>query len=131
MKCIVVTPDKTVLDVEASFVALPLVDGEIGIGPKHTPIIGRLGYGELRIKSGSDTKAYYVESGFVEVLNDVVTLLTDSAIEASDIDLDSSQQVLTEALAKPAHNEALTTLKEQSVAAARAQRRIAQKRALQ
>ena len=46
LKCIVVTPESMVLDQAADFVALPLFDGELGIAPLHTPLIGRLGFGE-------------------------------------------------------------------------------------
>ena len=46
MRCIVVTPEKTVVDEPAEFVALPLFDGEIGISPRHSPMIGRLGCGD-------------------------------------------------------------------------------------
>ena len=48
-QCIVVTPERTVYDRPAEFVALTLFDGEIGIAPGHVPLIGRLGYGEMRI----------------------------------------------------------------------------------
>ena len=48
LRCIVVTPEETVLEGEASFVALPLFDGEIGIARGHSPMIGRLGFGEMR-----------------------------------------------------------------------------------
>ena len=49
---IVVTPEATVLDEQVDFVALPLYDGEIGIAPGRSPMIGRLGYGELRLVDG-------------------------------------------------------------------------------
>ena len=52
LRVVVVTPESTVVEASADFVALPLVDGEYGIAPKHSPMIGRLGYGELRIRSG-------------------------------------------------------------------------------
>ncbi len=55
MQCIVVTPERTVRDEPAEFVALTLFDGEIGIAPGHTPLIGRLGYGEMRIRRGDQT----------------------------------------------------------------------------
>ena len=45
-----------------------LFDGEIGIAPGHTPMVGRLGCGELRIRREGHTDHYYVEGGFVEVL---------------------------------------------------------------
>ena len=45
LSCLVVTPERTVLEAEADFIALPLFDGEIGIAPGRSPLIGRLGYG--------------------------------------------------------------------------------------
>ncbi len=48
LQCIVVTPERTVFDQPAEFVALTLFDGEIGIAPGHAPLIGRLGCGEMR-----------------------------------------------------------------------------------
>ena len=49
LRVVVVTPEQTVLDAPTDFVALPLYDGELGVAPGHAPMIGRLGYGELRI----------------------------------------------------------------------------------
>src|SRR5689334_24631145 len=63
MQCIVVTPEATVLDQSAEFVALPLYDGEIGIAPHHAPMLGRLGYGEMRLTQGGSSKRYYVDGG--------------------------------------------------------------------
>ena len=53
LQCIVVTPEMTVLDTNAQFVALPLFDGECGIAPGRSPLIGRLGYGEMRIRTSA------------------------------------------------------------------------------
>ena len=64
LQVIVVTPEATVLDQGADFVALPLFDGEIGIAPQHSPMIGRLGYGELRTKSHGTNRRYFVDGGF-------------------------------------------------------------------
>ena len=78
LTCIVVTPEQTVRETPADFVAVTLFDGEIGIGPGHTPLIGRLGYGEMRIRHGSQVERFYVEGGFVEVVDNVVSLLDQS-----------------------------------------------------
>jgi hypothetical protein len=51
MQCIIVTPERTVFDRPAEFVALTLFDGELGVAPGHAPMIGRLGFGEMRIRS--------------------------------------------------------------------------------
>ena len=78
LQCIVVTPERTLYDQPAEFVAVMLFDGEIGIAPGHTPMVGRLGCGELRIRREGHTDHYYVEGGFVEVRNDVVSILTQA-----------------------------------------------------
>jgi F-type H+-transporting ATPase subunit epsilon len=80
LHCTVVTPDRTVMDGSADFVALTLLDGEIGIAPGHTPLIGRLGYGEMRVTHGGEVARYYVEGGFVEVLGNEVSVLTGRAV---------------------------------------------------
>ena len=127
MKCIVVTPEATVLDVEATFVALPLYDGEIGISENHTPIVGRLGFGELRISQDKEVTAYYIEGGFVEVLNNTVSLLTNRVVPSNKLDLQEAQTELETALKKTTKTEDQLDLKEQTIAAARAQVHLAQK----
>ncbi|HJN65131.1 MAG TPA: F0F1 ATP synthase subunit epsilon, partial [Pirellulales bacterium] len=79
VECIVVTPEETALQTPAQFVALPLFDGEIGIAPGRAPLIGRLGHGEMRIVEGKKTLRYYVDGGFVEVSDNLVTVLTNRA----------------------------------------------------
>src|SRR5580692_584387 len=86
LRCVVVTPERTVLDQLAEFVALPLFDGELGVLPGHSPLIGRLGYGGLRTRKGSETHHYFVDGGFAQVRDNVVTVLTNRAIPAAAID---------------------------------------------
>src|SRR5437588_3755559 len=82
LQCVVVTPERTLFDQLVDFVALPLYDGELGVLPGRTPLIGRLGFGELRTKEGGATKRYFVDGGFVQVRDDVVTVLTNRATPA-------------------------------------------------
>jgi F0F1-type ATP synthase epsilon subunit len=79
LTCLVVTPEQTALEQKCDFVALPLYDGEIGIAPGRSPLIGRLGYGEMRIKTGGVTTTYYVDGGFVQVDDNIVSVLTNRA----------------------------------------------------
>src|SRR5262245_37484738 len=65
LNCIVVTPEKTAVEAATDFVVVPLSDGELGIAPGHSPLIGRLGYGELRLGHGEKAERYYVDGGFV------------------------------------------------------------------
>ncbi len=94
LQCVVVTPEKAVLDQTVDFVALPLYDGELGVLPGRAPLIGRLGYGELRIRQGDRTLRYYVDGGFAQVRSNVVTVLTPRAIKAEEIDASAAEQTL-------------------------------------
>ena len=86
LQCVVVTPEKTLFDEWVDFVALPLYDGEVGVMPGRTPMIGRLGFGELRTKTNEAVRRYFVDGGFVQVRDDVVTVLTNRAIPAQQLD---------------------------------------------
>jgi F-type H+-transporting ATPase subunit epsilon len=88
VRCVIVTPEATVLDMPARFVSLPLFDGQRGVGRGHAPFIGRLGAGEVRItaESGGDARGTFVEGGFVEVGHDAVTVITQRAVPADKLD---------------------------------------------
>ena len=101
LTCIVVTPEETALESKADFVALPLFDGEIGLAPGHAPLIGRLGFGEMRVKVGDKLTRFYVDGGFVEVAGDVVSVLTNRALSASQVDSAAAQTQLQNALKLP------------------------------
>src|SRR5205823_10941248 len=85
VRCVVVTPERAVLDEFAEMVILPMFDGELGVLPGRAPIIGRLGAGELRLNDGGSVKRYFVEAGFVQVRSNVVTVLTAKAVPASEV----------------------------------------------
>src|SRR5438552_17488795 len=97
LQCMVVTPERAVVDEQADFVALPLYDGEIGILPGRAPLVGRLGYGELRLRRAGRTRRFYVDGGFVQVRDDVVTLLTSLALGADEIRADQAERALHDA----------------------------------
>jgi F-type H+-transporting ATPase subunit epsilon len=94
LQCVVVTPEKTLFDERVDFVALPLYDGEVGVLPGRTPLIGRLGFGELRTKTGESARRYFVDGGFVQVRDDVVTVLTNRAIPAQQLDATAAAKEL-------------------------------------
>lgn len=125
--CVVVTPEQTALEQKAEFVALPLYDGEIGIAPNHSPLIGRLGYGEMRIKTGNTTTSYYVDGGFVQVADNVVSVLTNRAVPSKTLDAGAAEKQLASAIQKPANTPELAAIRDRSVAQARAQLRAARK----
>ena len=126
MECVVVTPEATALQMHAQFVALPLYDGELGVAPGHSPFIGRLGYGELRVVENGKTVRYYVDGGFVQVADDVVSVLTNSAIPAEKLDAKTAAEHLAAAQARKANSPELLAIRDRAEQQARAQLRMAQ-----
>lgn len=94
LKCVVVTPEKAILDEPADFIVVPMYDGELGIAMNRLPLIGRLGFGELRIKQGQKVRHLYVDGGFVQVRDNVVTVLTSKAVAVRDINTAAAKEVL-------------------------------------
>lgn len=125
--CIVVTPESTALDASAEFVALPLYDGEVGIGYNHSPMIGRLGYGEMRLTVKGAIERYYLDGGFVQVANNVVSVLTGRAIPATQVKPEAAKKQLEEALKKPITTPELEQVRNRLIAQARAQLQVASK----
>ncbi len=122
---IVVTPEATVRESPAQFVVVPLYDGELGIAPSHSAMIGRLGYGEMRIVEGGRTDRYYVDGGFVQVSHNVVSVLTNRAVPAAQIDGEAATEQLNAARHRPAHTPELLAIRERVELQARAQIRVA------
>jgi F-type H+-transporting ATPase subunit epsilon len=126
LQCVVVTPERAVLDEPGDFVSLPMYDGELGVLPGRAPLIGRLGAGELRVRRGERTRSFFVDGGFAQVRSNVVTVLTPRAVPAEQIDPNAAAQALATALTPgrtPAEQDA--KLKDQQ--RARAQLRLAEK----
>jgi F-type H+-transporting ATPase subunit epsilon len=99
LQCVIVTPERAVLDEPVDFVALPLYDGELGVLPGRAPLIGRLGAGELRIIRNHQTERFFVDGGFVQVRDDVVSVLTPRALPAAEIRIDKAEDALKAAMA--------------------------------
>ncbi len=91
LKLAVVTPEKSLIDEEAVAVTVPAWDGEVGIRPGHAHFLAKLGAGELRIGLGGRDETYFIEGGFVQVADDRVTVLTDSAIALQNIDVPEAE----------------------------------------
>src|ERR1700689_3885503 len=79
LRCVIVTPERAVLDDPADFVVLPMIDGELGVLPEHLALIGRLGRGELRITRAGAVQKWQVAGGFAQVRANVITVLTSRA----------------------------------------------------
>ncbi|MBA4188160.1 MAG: ATP synthase F1 subunit epsilon [Planctomycetaceae bacterium] len=106
LRCVVVTPEKAILDTVVDFIVVPMFDGELGVLPGRAPIIGRLGAGELRLKTGTTAERYFVEAGFVQVRSNVVTVLTSHARKAAEVTTDLATKAAADAEALPSGNVA-------------------------
>ena len=84
----VVSAEEQIYSGEAEFVVLPGEEGELGIYPRHTPLITRIKPGTVRIKpeGGGDEELIFVAGGILEVQPKVVTVLADTAIRGQDLD---------------------------------------------
>src|SRR3954468_4279572 len=94
LQCIIVTPEATALDTAADFVALPLFDGEAGVAPGRAPLIGRLGYGERRVRPGSVSRRLYVDGGFVQLADNIVSVLTNRAVPSEKLNTAAASEQL-------------------------------------
>lgn len=85
----IITPDRVLLDTEASSVTFPTVDGSVGVLKDHAPMVAAVGVGELGYSNGSGSReALFVSGGFAEVRDNVLRVVTDVSEPISEIDVD-------------------------------------------
>lgn len=89
---VVVAHDRQLLDVECDEVQVPGSEGTLGILPGHTPLIATLRVGEVVYRQGKMEHYIALSEGFVEVANDVVTVLTESAELPEEIDVEAARR---------------------------------------
>ncbi len=126
MQVVVVTPENTALDEKADSLTLPLYDGSQGILDNHAPMIGRLGFGEMQISVGGSNLRYYVDGGFVQVADNVVSVLTGRAIPVSEIDVAAARQALEAAQNMESKTADQAELKRRAIDQASAQIKLGQ-----
>ena len=95
----VVSAEESIFSGEAEFVVLPGEAGELGIYPRHTPLITRIKPGEVRIKpaGGGEEELIFVAGGVLEVQPAMVTVLADTAIRGQDLDEAKAQEAMARA----------------------------------
>ena len=101
IQCVVVTPERTEMDVTARFVTLPMYDGELGVAPGRAAMIGRLGYGIMRLDTEKGPQRWFIDGGFAQVENDSVSVLTGRAIRVEDLDVAEAEAALEQATELP------------------------------
>ncbi len=100
LQLILVTPEKTLLDAPVESLRFPLFDGQIGILPGRAPMVGRLGYGELKLTGSDGEQSFFVDGGFVQVKGSVVSVLTNRALKADEIIREEAEELLQQASAQ-------------------------------
>jgi len=91
LKLEIVTPEKRVVDETVDSVTVPTLSGEAGILPSHAPLISALKPGILSFTNKGMTEKLAVAGGFVEVSSDMVSVMTDLAENAADINVESAR----------------------------------------
>ena len=83
----IVSAEHEIFSGEAEMIFAPAQLGEMGIAPGHTPLVTQLGPGEVRVKHvGGEEEGFYVSGGLLEVQPKLVTVLSDTAVRAEDLD---------------------------------------------
>src|SRR4029077_17765639 len=95
----ILTPERRVLQAQADSVVVPAFDGELGILANHTPLVAELQAGQIRMRTGEDVQVFAVSGGFVEVQNNHVVVMAETAEMAHEIDIERARQAAERAKA--------------------------------
>ena len=95
----IITPLKTALDTGVLGIQLPVTEGEMEILPGHAALISSVANGELVYRAAADgaRKSLFVGGGFLQVEHDHILLVTDTALEANDINTDTVEEAIARA----------------------------------
>ncbi len=125
----IVTPEKLLLDEEVSQVNVSTEEGEIGILPNHANLMAKLEPGELVIKKNGKVDSLAIGDGFLQITDNILTIMTDLATYAMEIDERAveeakkrAEQALSQTLSDEEYAETLANL-EKSLAQLRVKRR--------
>jgi F-type H+-transporting ATPase subunit epsilon len=103
IRCEIVSQDKLVYEGDADAVILPGTDGEMGILPRHAPLLTTLKFGIITVRARSEEKHFTVAGGVAEIQPEIITILADSAENVEEIDVaraEAARKRAEEALAK-------------------------------
>ncbi len=103
IRCEIVSQDRTVFTGDVDIVVLPGAAGEMGILPKHAPVLTTLKYGIIKVRKGGKEELFTVAGGVAEVQPDIITILADAAENVDEIDerrAEAARKRAEEALAK-------------------------------
>lgn len=106
-RCKLITPEERVIDAEVTYASVPLWDGKRGFMHHTSATVGKLGPGELRLDmQGGGSKSWFVEGGFMQNVDDVLTILASGAVPADELSAEEAKAELAEAVARTPENAA-------------------------
>jgi F-type H+-transporting ATPase subunit epsilon len=79
LKVAIISPERTVFEGDADMFVAPAWDGEVGVMRGHAPLLVLLGEGVMRVTRGGSVERFKVSGGFMQVVDDTVTVLSESA----------------------------------------------------
>ena len=103
----IITPSQTVVRQKVDYVSATGVEGEFGILPGHVPLLAGLRTGPLHFQIGAETRYVFIGNGFLEVLDNRVTVLTEVAEMAKDIDVERAGKARERAERRLSRREAV------------------------
>jgi F-type H+-transporting ATPase subunit epsilon len=126
--CSVITPERAVLEADATFVAFPAHDGEVGILPGRAPLLFKMGIGELRVESPEGNHNFFVDGGFAQMVENRLTLLTEQAKAVEELDPAAAGRALAEARDMPMVSDAEFAARQRAVRRAETQIHLAEEK---
>ena len=92
LDCEILTPEGRVFEGRAEMVVVPGAEGELGVLPRHAPIIARLEVGEVRIKfEGNQWRSWAINEGYFKMQYDRAMVLVEAAVAAGEIDVEKAR----------------------------------------
>jgi len=123
--CSVITPEQAVLEANATFVAFPAHDGEVGILRDRAPLLFKMGIGVLRVETPEGNHRFFVDGGFAQMVDNRLTLLTEQAKRPEEIDRAAAERALTAARALPMVSDSEFAARQKAVQRAQVQIKLA------
>lgn len=120
-QCTLITPQQQLLDEQVVYASIPAWDGLLGVAHQRAPLVVKLGDGPLRLDRPDGTSQwFFIAGGFAQMVHNQLSLLTEQAIPAEEINAQEAQAALREAQAGVTTNDAQRDKKAQAVKRARA-----------
>ena len=128
-QCVLVTPEQQVLDEQITQAIVPAHDGLLGILTDRAPLLAKLGMGPLRLDLANNQRRYFfIDGGVAQMKDNKLTILTNEAIPASEIDAEAARAEYNEAQTRRATDEKTAADRERQMQRARAKQQVVQQK---